>query len=115
MSWTVEGTYFENCNCDFACPCTVTSFAAPATQDRCQVVLAYHIQRGEIDGTPAAAISLTDGRLVSDPFRATGQLTQLLRMRASALHAVAKTPALRDRLRAGVRVSGQWRPAAKAA
>ena len=51
MSWTVEGTYFENCNCDFACPCTVTSFAAPATQDRCQVVLAYHIQRGEIDGT----------------------------------------------------------------
>ncbi|TMG42354.1 MAG: VldV, partial [Chloroflexi bacterium] len=31
MSWSVEGTYFENCNCDFACPCLVTSFAAPAT------------------------------------------------------------------------------------
>jgi len=77
--------------------------------------LGSNVLIGEIDGTPAAAISLTDGRLVSDPFRATGQLTQLLRMRASALHAVAKTPALRDRLRAGVRVSGQWRPAAKAA
>ena len=51
MSWNVEGTNFENCNCDFACPCSVTSFAAPATQDRCQVVLACHIQRGEIDGT----------------------------------------------------------------
>src|SRR2546426_252289 len=49
MSWNVEGTYFENCNCDFACPCSVTSFASPATQDRCQVVLAYHIQRGQID------------------------------------------------------------------
>ncbi|TME94183.1 MAG: DUF1326 domain-containing protein, partial [Chloroflexi bacterium] len=49
MSWTVEGTYFENCNCDFACPCSVTSFAAPGTEDRCQVVLAYHIQRGQID------------------------------------------------------------------
>jgi hypothetical protein len=50
MSWTVEGTYFENCNCDFACPCSVTSFAAPGTEDRCQVVLVYHIDRGEIDG-----------------------------------------------------------------
>src|SRR5205085_8582377 len=45
MSWTVEGTYFENCNCDFACPCTVTSFGSPGTEKRCQVVLAYHIQR----------------------------------------------------------------------
>ncbi|TMG06888.1 MAG: DUF1326 domain-containing protein, partial [Chloroflexi bacterium] len=48
MSWTVEGTYFENCNCDFACPCSVTSFGSPATQDRCQVVLAYHIEKGQI-------------------------------------------------------------------
>ena len=70
---------------------------------------------GEIDGTPAAAVSLTDGRTVSDPSQPTGQLTQSLRLRASALHAVAKTPSLRDRLRAGVRVSGQWRPAVKAA
>lgn len=50
MSWTVEGTYFENCNCDFVCPCSVTTFAAPGTEDRCQVILAYHISRGEIDG-----------------------------------------------------------------
>jgi hypothetical protein len=50
MSWNVEGTYFENCNCDFACPCTVTTFASPASGDRCQVVLAYHIERGKIDG-----------------------------------------------------------------
>ena len=77
--------------------------------------LGGNILIGEIDGTPAAAVSLTDGRLVSDPFQPTGQLTQSLRMRASALHAAAKTPSLRDRMRAGVRVSGQWRPAAKAA
>lgn len=51
MSWEVEGTYFENCNCVFACPCTVTSFATPATQERCQVVIVYHISRGQIDGT----------------------------------------------------------------
>ena len=58
MSWTVEGTYFENCNCDFACPCSVTSFAAPGTEDRCQVVLAYHIQRGQIDGVDVGGHSV---------------------------------------------------------
>ena len=51
MSWNLEGTYFENCNCEFACPCTVTTFASPSSGDRCQVVLAYHIERGKIDGT----------------------------------------------------------------
>ena len=58
MSWTVEGTYFENCNCDFACPCSVTSFGSPATQDRCQVVLAYHIEKGQIDGVDVGGHSV---------------------------------------------------------
>jgi hypothetical protein len=58
MSWSVEGTYFENCNCTFACPCTVTSFATPATQDRCQVVLAFHVGRGQIDGTDVGGRSV---------------------------------------------------------
>ncbi|TMC53118.1 MAG: DUF1326 domain-containing protein [Chloroflexi bacterium] len=59
MSWTIEGTYFENCNCDFACPCSVTSFASPATQDRCQVILNYHIDRGEIDGVDVSGHSVS--------------------------------------------------------
>jgi hypothetical protein len=50
MAWTLEGTYFENCNCDWVCPCSVTSFALPATGDRCRVILNYHVQRGEVDG-----------------------------------------------------------------
>jgi len=49
MSWHVEGTYFENCNCDFACPCTVTP-GQPATGDRCTFLVAFNIQRGEIEG-----------------------------------------------------------------
>lgn len=69
---------------------------------------------GEIDGTPAAAISLSDGRAISDPFQATELLRQCLRMRADALHAVAKTPTLRERILAGLRV-GQRRPLANAA
>ena len=59
MSWSVEGTYFENCNCNFACPCTVTSFGSPATQDRCQVILNYHIQKGEIDGVDVSGHSVS--------------------------------------------------------
>jgi hypothetical protein len=59
MSWSVEGTYFENCNCDFACPCTVTSFASPGTEDRCQVILNYHIGRGEIDGVDVSGHSVS--------------------------------------------------------
>jgi len=59
MSWTLEGTYFENCNCDFACPCSVTSFGSPATQDRCQVILNYHVEKGEIDGVDVSGHSVS--------------------------------------------------------
>jgi hypothetical protein len=59
---------------------------------------------GEIDGRPAAAISLTDGRVVADPFQQTSNLIALLRMRARGLRAQKRTPALRDRLRAAVHV-----------
>jgi hypothetical protein len=58
MSWNVEGTYFENCNCTFACPCSVTTFASPGTEDRCQVVLAFHVTRGTIDGVDVAGHSV---------------------------------------------------------
>lgn len=58
MAWNVEGTYFESCNCVFACPCSVTSFATPATEERCLVVLAYHIDRGAIDGVDVSGHSV---------------------------------------------------------
>ena len=51
MAWRLEGTYSENCNCDVVCPCAATAFAAPATYDRCNAVLAFHIDSGEVDGT----------------------------------------------------------------
>jgi hypothetical protein len=59
MPWKVEGTYFENCNCDWVCPCSVTSFALPATGDRCNVILNYHIQRGEVDGVDVSGRSVS--------------------------------------------------------
>jgi hypothetical protein len=60
---------------------------------------------GEIDGRPAAAISLEDSRVVADPFQHTARLTPLLRMRASALREAERVPSVAERLRAGVRVA----------
>jgi len=59
MAWKVEGTYFENCNCDWVCPCTVTSFAVPATGDRCNVILNYHLKSGQVDGVDVSGRSVS--------------------------------------------------------
>ena len=57
---------------------------------------------GEIDGYPAAAVSLVDGRVVSDPFKFTVRLTQVLQIRVHALQAYAERPSLPERLRASI-------------
>jgi len=57
---------------------------------------------GEIDGTPAAAVSLEDGRVVADPFKATAQLVPVLIMRRRSLQAYHERPSLPARLRAGL-------------
>ena len=67
--------------------------------------LGQHALVGELDGQPAAAVSLTDGRTIADPFRPTARLLASLRVRAGAMRAAERTPSLRKRLRAGVRVA----------
>jgi hypothetical protein len=57
---------------------------------------------GEIDGRPAAAISVQDRRVIADPFLFTVQLRHVLRMRAAALHAREQTPSLPVRVRAAI-------------
>ena len=49
MAWNIEGTYFENCSCDSVCPCTTSGLTASADQDRCRVVLAFHVASGTVD------------------------------------------------------------------
>lgn len=41
--WSLEGTYFEACNCEAACPCV---FLSPPTEGACQVLNAWHIEEG---------------------------------------------------------------------
>ena len=57
---------------------------------------------GYIRGRPAAAVSLTDGRVIADPFENTAHLTQILRMRFEAFQAYARTPSVRQRVRDGI-------------
>jgi hypothetical protein len=57
---------------------------------------------GEIDGAPAAALSLTDGRVVADPFVPTAHLAVHLRLRAQGLLAHQREPSLAARIRAAL-------------
>ena len=57
MAWRLEGTYIENCNCEVVCPCAASAFAAPATYDRCNAVLAFHIDSGEVDNTDVSGLN----------------------------------------------------------
>jgi hypothetical protein len=58
MAWHIEGTYFENCNCDMACPCSTSGLTAPADQDRCVVALAFHVDSGEVDGVDVGGLTV---------------------------------------------------------
>jgi hypothetical protein len=58
----------------------------------------------DVQGSPAAAISLADDRIVADPYRDTAHLTTELRRRARALRALERTASLSDPMRAGVQV-----------
>ena len=44
--WEVDGTYFETCNCDTACPCV---FLSPPTTGDCTALVGWHIAGGHFD------------------------------------------------------------------
>lgn len=48
MTWTLNGQYFEACNCEAACPCI---FLGPPTEGECTALVGWHIDEGEFDGT----------------------------------------------------------------
>jgi len=47
VAFSVKGDYFEACTCDVSCPCI---WGGPATQDKCDLLLAWHVTEGEKDG-----------------------------------------------------------------
>src|SRR5437763_15914524 len=57
MSWSLEGRYFENCSGEVVCPCTA-SLALGADYDYCRVILAFHVDSGEVDGVDVGGLTL---------------------------------------------------------
>jgi hypothetical protein len=57
MAWSIDGRYFENCSCEVVCPCTA-SLALGADNDYCRVVLAFHVDSGEVDGVDVGGLTV---------------------------------------------------------
>lgn len=69
--WKVNGTYFEACNCDAACPCVFTS--AP-TSGECTALIAWHVDEGryedlQLDGLNAALFAHSAGHMLQTKWR----------------------------------------------
>jgi hypothetical protein len=62
---------------------------------------------GEIDGVGAAALSLSDGRVIADSSRRIDHLVANLRVRAASISAYESRPSLNDRLLAAL-PAGHW-------
>lgn len=80
--WTLEGTYFETCNCETACPCV---FLSPPTEGDCTVLLAWHVDKGRcgdlsLDGLNVALAVHSPGHMAEVKWKAALYLDE----RASA-------------------------------
>ncbi len=56
-AWSLEGQYFETCNCDYLCPCISSNLTAKPTNGDCKVALAFQIERGSKDGVALDGLS----------------------------------------------------------
>jgi hypothetical protein len=57
VAFQLDGQYFENCSCEVVCPCTA-SLALGADYDRCQVILVFHVDSGDVDGTDVSGLTV---------------------------------------------------------
>jgi len=55
MAYQLEGRLLEVCDCNVLCPCWIGEDADNGT---CDTVLAYHIDKGKIDGTDVSGLTI---------------------------------------------------------
>src|SRR5215472_7559184 len=55
VSFSVEGDYFEVCNCDVSCNCV---WFGGASQEHCDLMAAWHIRRGSSDGVDLSGLNV---------------------------------------------------------
>src|SRR3954447_22453254 len=58
MSWRIQGTYFESCNCDAVCPCRRVGGVSGgrSTHGVCLGVLSWLIEQGAADDTDLSGL-----------------------------------------------------------
>src|SRR6185437_10359673 len=56
-AWSIEGRYFETCNCEYLCPCISSNLTARPTNGDCKVALAFQIERGSKEGIALDGLS----------------------------------------------------------
>ncbi len=59
MTWEVNGTYYEACNCEAVCPCRNEGGrrGGRSTYDTCDFVLSWIIEKGHVDGRDLSGLS----------------------------------------------------------
>lgn len=50
--WQVEGQYFENCSCDYVCPCVAWQLTVKPTKGFCTFAMGFQIERGRFGDVP---------------------------------------------------------------
>ena len=55
-SWQIEGQYYENCDCDFLCPCVPSQMQGRPTNGSCTFAMAFEIERGRFGDVPLQGI-----------------------------------------------------------
>ena len=84
-AWSIDGEYFENCNCTVACPCIFSTegpFVAAPTEGACEVGFAFHLDRGtfgdvSLVGLNVAMIAFTPGPMIEGNWRVGLYLDEL--------------------------------------
>lgn len=54
--WTLKGTAFISCNCDYGCPC---NFNALPSHGKCEGGWTWQVERGAVDGVPLDGLSFS--------------------------------------------------------
>jgi hypothetical protein len=72
QEWKVNGTYFEACNCEAACPCF---FLSDPTESDCTALVAWHIDDGNfgdvrVDNLNVALAVHSPGNMATTPWKA---------------------------------------------
>jgi len=71
-SWKIQGEYFESCNCELLCPCLLSQAKVRPTEGHCDVVLAFHIERGSFGKTDLSGLSAVQALTTPGPMAQGG-------------------------------------------